>query len=214
MSPILLHHSAVPAAVDQALLERWMAVLPPRKAAVVARMLSASARASSLLGIALLYDCAAAAGLAHPPGGALRFPDGGKPAWPSGPDFSISHAAQHVACAMAPPGVQVGLDIEPAGAAERGGLRLLATDSEHEAYLEAGLTTTDLWTAKEAVAKLVGAGVAVVAEVSVTAATARFRGREYLLARPDLAPGLRCTVAMSVASPVVTREVAPSELLR
>jgi phosphopantetheinyl transferase len=213
MPPILLHHSAIPAPVDTVRLERWMAILPPEKAAGVARMRSASARAASLLGIALLYDCAAAAGLARPPGGALRFPDGGKPAWPSGPDFSISHAAQHVACAIAPAGVQVGLDIEPAGAAERAGLRLLATESEHEAYAEAGLTTTDLWTAKEAVAKLVGAGIAVVAEVSVTAAVGRFRGREYMLARPDLAPGLRCTVAMSVALPVVTQEVASGKLL-
>jgi hypothetical protein len=213
MPSILLHHSSVPAAVDAAPLGRWMAMLPGDKEAGVSRLHDASARAASLLGIALLCDCAAAAGLAPPPAGALRFPQGGKPAWPSGPDFSISHAAGHVACAIAPAGVQVGLDIEPAGAAERAGLRRFATSVERAAFLAAGLTLTDLWTAKEAVAKAAGAGIAGVAEVSVTAATARFRGGEYVLARPDLVPGLHCTVAMSTAVPVVTRAVASGLLL-
>jgi phosphopantetheinyl transferase len=213
MPPILLHHSFVPAAVDAAALGRWMALLTGDKAAGVSRLRDGPARAASLLGIALLCDCAAAAGLAPPPAGALRFPQGGKPVWPSGPDFSISHAAGHVACAIAPAGVQVGLDLEPAGAAERAGLRRFATSVERAAFQAAGLTLTDLWTAKEAVAKAAGAGIAGVAEVSVTAATACFRGGAYVLARPDLAPGLHCAVAMSVARPVVTRAVAPGQLL-
>jgi phosphopantetheinyl transferase len=213
MQHILLHHSAVPAALDARLSERWLAMLPPDKAERVARMASPSARAATLAGIALLQQCASAAGLPAVVPGALRYPEQGKPAWHEGPDFSISHAAGRVACALAPPGIQVGLDIEPAGAADRAGLRLVASEAEREAIAAAGLTATDLWTAKEAVAKLTGAGVAGVAAVRVSAGTASFQGRECLLARPDLAPGMHCAVATSAAVGIVVTEVAADRLL-
>ena len=191
-----------------------MELLPAGQAARVARLRDPSARAASLLGIALLCDCAQAAGIEPPLPGDLRFPAGGKPGWPAGRDFSISHAGQHVACAMAPPGVRVGLDIEPAGAAERAGLRLVADEAEEEGICAAGLTATDLWTAKEAVAKLTGTGLTDVANVVVAAATARHGGLEYPLARPRLAPGLCCTVAMSAGSMVEVREVQAGRLRR
>jgi phosphopantetheinyl transferase len=213
MHAILLHHCTVPRDLDAGLLGRWMALLPEDQSARVARLRDPSARAASLLGIALLDHCAREAGIAPPLPGALRFPPGGKPDWPSGRDFSISHAGQHVACAMAPPGVQVGLDIEPAGAAERAGLRLVADEAEKEGISAAGLTATDLWTAKEAVAKLTGAGLAAVASIFVAGESARHDGCDYPLARPRLAPGLCCTVAMSTALPVALREVPAERLL-
>jgi phosphopantetheinyl transferase len=213
MHTILLHHSAVPAVLEARLSARWLAMLPPEKAARVARMASPSARAATLAGVALLQQCAAAAGLPAVAPGALHYPGEGKPAWLGGPDFSISHAAGHVACALAPPGIQVGLDIEPAGAADRAGLRLVAGEAELQAIATAGLTTTDLWTAKEAVAKLTGAGIAGVAAVCVGAGTASFRGREYRLARPVLAPGLHCAVAASAAAGVAVTEVPAERLL-
>jgi len=191
-----------------------MALLPADQAGRVARLRDPSARAASLLGIALLCECAKDAGIEPPLPGALRFPPGGKPAWPAGRDFSISHAGPYVACALAPPGVQVGLDIEAAGAAERGGLRLVTDEAEKESAAAAGLTDTDLWTAKEAVVKLTGAGLSAVASVSVTAATASHDDREYRLARPHLVPGLCCTVAMSAARPVEVRAVQCRDLLR
>ena len=214
MPQILLHHSAVPAEPDEQLLARWLAVLPPDKAGRVARLRDAAARAASLLGIALLHDCAKDAGLWPAPSGMLRFPAGGKPAWPGGPDFSISHAAGRVACALAPRGLEVGLDIEPAGAAERAGLGRVASAGERDAMAGAGLTVTDLWTAKEAVAKLAGTGIAGVADVRVGAHDACYAGRRYVLARPGLVPGLHCTVAMSEAATLRVREVALADLLR
>lgn len=214
MAAILLHHSAVPAAVDTRLLERWIAALPPDKATRVAGIEDRSARVASLIGVALLHDCAEAAGLEKARPGSLQFPAGGKPSWAGGPDFSISHAAGHVACAMAPPGVRVGLDIEPAGAADGAALRLVASDAERDALAAERLTATDLWTAKEAVAKLVGSGIAGVAEVHVGSGAALYRGCTYVLARPALASGLNCTVAMSEAVPIAVREVSLSRLLR
>ena len=214
MPQILLHHSAVPAERDERLLGPWLALLPPDKAGHVARIKDAAARAASVMGIALLHDCARAAGLALPPPGTLRFPEGGKPAWPGGPDFSISHAAGRVACALAPPGIEVGLDIEPAGAAERAGLGRVASDAERLAMAQAGLTATELWTAKEAVAKLTGAGIAGVADVRVGAHDACYAGRRYVLARPDIAPGIRCAVASSAEVTLQLREVAPADILR
>lgn len=213
MTAILLHHCTVTPDLDPRLSDRWMALLPEGQAGRLGRLRDPVARAASLLGIALLSSCAREAGIEPPLPGDLRFPAGGKPGWPAGRDFSISHAAQHVACAMAPPGVRVGLDIEPAGAAERTGLRLVADEAEEEGACAAGLTATDLWTAKEAVAKLTGAGLAVVASVFVAASSASHGGREYALARPQLAPGLCCTVAMSTALPVVVRVVQPGLLL-
>jgi len=212
MQRILLHHCTVPAELDPGLLERWIALLPAAKAARVARMSDPVARAASVLGIALLCDCAMRAGLDPPRPGGLQFPEVGKPGWPSGRDFSISHAAGRVACAMAPAGVQVGLDIESAGAAGRSGLRLVAGEAELETVSAAGLTVTDLWTAKEAVAKLTGEGLAGVARVRVAAATATLDGRGYALARPILAPGLHCAVAMSVELPIESREVLAPRL--
>ena len=214
MPQILLHHSAVPAELDGRLLEPWLALLPPDKAGRVARVKDTATRAASLLGIALLYDCVRAAGLSPAPAGTLRFPEGGKPAWPGGPDFSISHASGRVACALATPGIAVGLDIEPAGAAERVGLGRVASDAEREAMARAGLTLTDLWTAKEAVAKLAGTGIGGVADVRVGAHDACYAGRRYVLARPDIAPGIRCTVASSAEVSLQLREVAPVDILR
>ena len=214
MREILLHHCPVPPDLDPRLSERWMALLPEAQAARVARLRDPAARAASLLGIALLCDCAREAGIEPPRPGALRFPPGGKPSWAGGRDFSISHAGSHAACVLAPDRVQVGLDLEPAGAAERAELRLVANETEQEGVRAAGLTATDLWTAKEAVTKLTGAGLAAVADVLVAAAHAFHEGREYPLARPQLAPGFCCTVAMSEALPIEVRAVEPGLLLR
>lgn len=212
MQPILLHHCVVPAALDPHQIDRWMALLPPGKAGRLARLREPSLRAASLLGIALLHDCARAAGLAPPPPGALHFPETGKPAWVSGPDFSISHAAHHVACAMAPAGVEVGLDIETAGAAERAGLSLLSDDVERAAAAGIALTATDLWTAREAVAKLAGTGIMGVAAVSLTATGAHYLERDYVLVRPWLGPGIHCTLACSETRPVLLREAQVADL--
>jgi 4'-phosphopantetheinyl transferase len=177
MHAILLHHAPLPAALDEQRLDLWIRALAPDKAARVLRLRRPELRLATVLGVALLQDCARAAGLSPPRAIDLLFPAHGKPAWPSGPDFSISHAGGWVACALAPPGVQVGLDIEPEGAAEVAVLRLVAEEGELHAYERAGLTATDLWTAKEAVVKLTGEGAAAARRARVDLEAAELAGR-------------------------------------
>lgn len=202
MERILLHHSALPATVDAARLAAWIGTLPPGRAARLERVRDPRARLATVLGIALLLDCARAAGLVPPSPGALVFPERGKPGWPAGRDFSITHAHGLVACALAPSGMEVGLDAEPEGAAAKAVLRLAADEAELAACARAGLTPTDLWTAKEAVVKLTGQGVSAARRVRVTPAVARAGDRDYVLMRPRLANGYCCTLAATERRPV------------
>lgn len=214
MAQILLHHARLPVALRPELEARWLAALPPQQAARLGRMRLAAGRIASLLGIALLIDCARAAGVAAPRPDQLRFPRRGKPCWPSGPDFSIAHAGGRVACALAPPGLQVGLDLEPRNAVLRTDLRLVASPAELDDYAAAGLTPTDLWTAKEAALKAAGADLAALAQVRVGRAAARLRGRCYRLQRPHLGVDCRCTLAVSRDARLSVRQVTADLLLR
>lgn len=174
-----------------------------------------SPRASleSLLGRALLLDCARAAGR-HPPGpGDLVATAGGKPRWHGGPDFSISHAGGHVACALAAGEGCVGLDIEPCDAVSREDLRLAASAAELGLFDAAGLRPADLWTSKEAVIKAAGATIAAIDRVAATPAGARLDGVDYQLRRVTLAPGLACTLATRTPARLVVVRVDARHVL-
>jgi phosphopantetheinyl transferase len=211
---ILLHHAALPARLDPALQSRWLAALPAGQAERLGRRRSDPDRIASLLGIALLIDCARAAGLEPPSLSALEFPVHGKPAWHAGPDFSISHATGRVGCALAPAGVRVGLDLEARGAATGEQLRLVSSVEERSLYETSRLTADDLWTAKEAVVKAAGADLAAAGGVSLQLDAAVLDGVRYVLIRPLLAPGFACTVASTRTTTVVAREAEASALLR
>jgi phosphopantetheinyl transferase len=97
----------------------------------------------------------------------LAFPQGGKPALPGGPDFSITHAGDAVGVAAVPSG-SVGFDLEP--------------------FLgEAGRARLERWTATEAVLKAAGRGVrdAAAVELSPALDRARLEGREYWVRAVD-----------------------------
>ena len=210
---MLLHHALVPAELNPSLEARWLALLPSRRAASLARLRSAADRIATLLGMALLGDCARAAGLAPPLAGEIVMPARGKPRWIQGVDFSIAHAGRRVACALAPRGVTVGLDIEPAGAVTWRDLRLVTRATETERFAAAGLDATSLWTAKEAVVKAAGAGLAAVCDVEASRTSAAFRGRRFLLRRPRFARGFACTVALSAGASIRVRELDGLRLL-
>lgn len=165
------------------------------------------------MGLALLCDCAVAMGLSPPRPADLWFPCGGKPRWRGGPDFSISHAGDRVACALAPPGAVVGLDLEPRAAVAVADLRRVAARGELQAYLDAGLDPADLWTAKEAVAKAAGEGLRALARVGLDACAGRLDGREYALLRPLLADDFSCTLATSLRHGLRLREVLAQQAL-
>lgn len=207
---IVLHHSSLPAALDPAIEERWLAALPPERAAAVARRNADADRASALAGMALLVSCARAAAFGPLPLGQLDFPAGGKPAWPGGPVFSISNAAGRAACAVAPPGIDVGLDLERRGTATAESLRRVSSEEEQLLYEGAALTPTDLWVAKEAVTKAAGVSAAQAAQVRLELDSATLDGRRFLLRRPFIAEDIAAALASSEDLEV---EIAPVDAL-
>lgn len=190
-----------------------MARLPPARAARLARMRSPADRLATLLGLALLLDCATTAGLSPPSLAALEFPPGGKPRWPGGPDFSISHAGGHVACALAPPGVGVGLDIEPESAVAWSDLRVVCRAGERVRYADARWGATMLWATKEAVLKAAGQPAPAAARTEARKTVAWLDGRRYLLRRPHLGRGLACVLATTEPVRVRQRRVPAGKLL-
>lgn len=127
----------------------------------------------------------------------LRCPRGAAPCLPGAPSFSIAHAGDWVACALAPAGA-VGLDLEmPAARAPFG-------------------TLAD-WVAREAVAKADGRGLAVVRAVELwpeaddgelVQAHALLDGRCWQLLAPRLPVPLVLRVALerpAVQAPLVLR---------
>jgi len=211
--PILLHHARVPSGLDAALEKRWLALLPPALSTRIGRMRELRDRAASLLGIALLLDCARSAGLEPPMPRLLEFPFHGKPLWPAGPDFSIAHTALRAGCALAPAGGRVGLDIEQRGSAAGSDLRWVASGREHALYTASGLALEDLWTAKEAVLKAAGASAKQAAQVRLETDAAEFHETRYILLRPAMAANCCCTLAVSQPAAVVVREADADRLL-
>ncbi len=172
---------------------RWLAALPPERRSRLERLRNPFDRAASLAGLALLGAAANAAGLALPALAQLEFPDGGKPRWPGGPDFSISHGGGHAGCAIILPVGQVGLDLERSDAATWRDLRFVLAPGECPGGSAAEATAA--WVAKEAVVKATGATLAEAASVVLSGATAAFGGRRWRLSRPVLAPEISCAVA-------------------
>lgn len=83
-----------------------------------------------------------------------------------GPDpelpISLSHAGDYGACALAEPGCRVGMDLERIEPRDPAWRELMADDSELEPdLLDSSEGLTRLWTAKEAVLKLLGLGLSV-----------------------------------------------------
>jgi len=73
----------------------------------------------------------------------LQWTPGGKPCFPGGPEFSLTHSRGFAACAVAPPGLNVGIDIEPADRARAASVALIAGDAERKAIDEGALSPTE-----------------------------------------------------------------------
>ena len=176
---VSLHYAAVPSQPQQMLEATWFARLPRAKAAAIGRLRAPADRNASLLGVALLAAACAELGLAFD-AAALEYPGEGKPRLPNGPDFSISHTAGLVACAVATSG-RVGLDIEVFGSVTaRVAARMFS--AEERACIERGeLRASDAWVMKEAVVKLTGRGIGALHAVAVEPARATLEGVEYWL---------------------------------
>lgn len=76
--------------------------------------------------------------------------------------ISLSHAGDYGACALSAPGTRVGMDLERIEPRDPAWRELMADDSELEPdVLGSSEALTRLWTAKEAVLKLLGVGLSV-----------------------------------------------------
>lgn len=187
----------MPAGLDPSTEATWLAALAPQHAARVRRLREPRDRGATLLGLALLLDCCRAARLAPPDLARLCYPLRGKPAWPGGRDFSIAHGASRSVCALAPAGVTVGVDLEAGNSVSARQLRLVAGRQELQAHLDAGLTATALWVAKEAVVKAAGSGVGAARLVVAGPDAAVLGGLRYPIVRPRLAVDCVAAVAAS-----------------
>lgn len=211
MDEILLHHADLPADAGNVLDALPRDIEPGWAGKVAGR--GPQARLGTLLGFALLLDCARAAGQRPPAPGELYAAPGGKPCWANGPSFSISHAGRRVACALGAGGDVLGLDVEERAAVARTDLRLVATAAELEEFRVAGLVPADIWTAKEAVIKATGSTLAAVGRVVARRDSAHFEGRDYCLCRVDVGEEFSCTVATRVPRRVAVARVDARRVL-
>lgn len=196
---ILLHCARVPVAVAGPVAAAWLKLLPRARATALSRRLAAGSGLESLTGLALLADCTRAARL--PALSQLTWSQRGKPGWPGGPSFSIAHAGGYAVCAVAPPGIDIGVDIESADRVRAATLRLVTTERERAQVESGAMDATALWTCKEAVLKAAGAGLSDVRRVSIDGDIGRFEGASYQLLRQLLDGGLLLALATSRPMP-------------
>lgn len=213
MQEILLHHAVLPGALPGPGDGAGAGFVSGPVAARLALLRDPGARGSTLLGLLLLRHCARAAGLRAPAATELEFPSQRKPRWSGGPDFSISHAGGRVACALAPPGLRVGLDIEREEEVDWQDLRLVVSEAELAEYTATQLDAAAMWTAKEATLKAAGASLGDLGRVTAGRDRAQLDGEGFLLSRPRLARGFACAVATTGEARVRIAEVDARALL-
>lgn len=188
------------------LAARWLHGIAYAKRLAIERAPPGAALAT-LAGIELLSLAAAAHGQGALPVAALVFPERGKPCWPGGLEFNISHTADWVAC-VATRGVSVGIDVEAVGRVSPAILRRVASSAEVALAGATALGATHLWTRKEAVVKAAGGTVSDAREVTVSQAHAEFRGRLWYFAGPDMLEGQ--TLAIAAARADLSVELRPA----
>ena len=190
---VRVHCAEVPASLPAGAVARWIRVLPSSRGSRLARRLAQGAGMESLTVVALLAGLRRTCQL--PPISSLRWTDRGKPYFPRGPAISFTHSRGFAACAVAPPGVSLGIDIEPADRARAAAVRLVASSAEQSALDDGILTPTGLWTAKEAVLKAAGGGLPEIRRVAIRERRARFAGVDYGWRHYRLREGLLLAIA-------------------
>ncbi len=190
---ISVHCAPVPTSLPAIVVTRWIASLPKRRKMTLARRLSGGNGLQSLTGLALLASLSTERQL--PSLGQLQWTSNGKPSFPDGPDFSITHSAGFAACAVATKGLRVGIDLESIDRVRMATIRLVANDDERNALESGSRSPAELWTAKEAVLKLTGARLADIGRVSVDRDRANFAGVEFHVQCCRLKEGLLLAIA-------------------
>ena len=141
--------------VSQAQQQRWLESLPDAWQARLLRLRVPVKRLQSLIGTQLVKQLA---GFYDRPEFSLQRLENteyGKPHSPDLPDFSVSHAGELVACAMADEG-QIGLDVERIRPIRTAHFDSIFSTTELDWIGEQAARFFELWTKKEAVAKVSG----------------------------------------------------------
>lgn len=197
-----MHCAAVPNSLAAGTIAGWIRALPEPRRSLLAERLSKGNGHESLTVLALLAGLLRALGL--PSIGVLQWTPQGKPHLPGGPEISLTHSRGFAACAIAPEGLEIGIDLEPEGRASASAVALVASGSERRALAQGLFSPTGLWTAKEAVLKAAGAGLCEISRVAVCARNARFAGVAYRWRHFCPHPGFVLAVATRGRLPAVS----------
>lgn len=192
---ILVHCAHVPASLPPDTVARWVGALPASRRPIVARRLAGGRGIESLTGLALLASLSSICGL--PPLDGLQWSARGKPEFPRGLNFSVTHAGGYAACAVALDGSTIGIDVEEVERARVAAVRLIANEDEQRALSDGSASPAEFWTAKEAVIKAAGAALPDIGSVLLLRGTAQFAGVDYFIHHRSLGRGL----VLSVATP-------------
>jgi 4'-phosphopantetheinyl transferase len=203
MTVAIVYYVSLPGLRYAELAGRWLHRLPYVKRRTVERAPEKSAVAT-LAGIDLLAHGARALGHDTLDAAALVFPEGGKPHWPGGVEFSISHTVEHAVCVVTR-SVRVGIDIEIIGRVRIEILRRVASSAELGLYGASARGAASLWTRKEAVLKAAGASVFEAAAVEVHEQYADFRAGRWHFCGPDVLE--HCALALAFERPGVEVEL-------
>ena len=192
MSQVLIFYTAVPDQLPATFEERWLCRLAPPYRAKLSRR-AAAVRAQSIAGLSML-DAALQALSVERDFTALELLPEGKPHWPQGPHFSISHSGGIAACALASD-MSIGLDVERIRPLESRAVARVLTAEELYSAGESSERLMELWTQKEAVAKAAGAGLRLLAQVKIAGRSANLQGIHWWLQPIDLGPGYVAHIA-------------------
>ncbi|HKX60105.1 MAG TPA: 4'-phosphopantetheinyl transferase superfamily protein [Steroidobacteraceae bacterium] len=194
----------VPASLPENTVERWLRALPEARGSMLAQRLQAGTGLASLTALALLAGFAATR--KTPPLDCLAWTASGKPHFSGGPSISFTHSRGFAACAVAPRGLDVGIDLEPANRARAAAVGQVAGATERRALAEGLVSPTGLWVAKEAVLKAAGIGLADIRKVELGRRRARLGGVVYRWRHFRLRRGLLLAVATPGRLPPVRIE--------
>lgn len=159
-------------------------------------MRSIEARRRTLAGLWLLDHGLRARGFDDGALARLGFSADGRPEIDGGPPFNISHSEALVACAIAPEGAAIGLDVEARRPRSPTRLARLLSGDERAIALADPPRFFDYWCAREATVKASGrVGLARIKALTLHADHARLDGLDWPLRRLELAAGYAACLA-------------------
>ena len=203
---LVLYRRIRPGQIDPGTITAALAALPDTLRERIDRRHDAFDRQRSLAGLALLREGMARFGQDDFALERIILSPHGKPDWPGPVRFSISHANELVACALA--GTPVGLDVEwrrPMARIPEAGL----SPAERAAIAEEPARFFDFWTAREAVLKAAGdLGIARLTEVTLDGEQAEYAERRWHLHYAEPLGGYVLCLASPDAAPPLLEEAA------